>query len=166
MILTGYARLGRDAELRYTPSGDAVANLSLAFNYGRKGDDGNRPTQWVDATLWGSRAEALIDYLKKGTGLSVVLEDPHVEMYDRQGGGQGAALRARVLSLEFAGSSGGQQQGGEHQQRQAGGQQRGAQQQRTQRNEYAEQTGRGNRVPQQRVPAGGGFDEMDDDIPF
>ena len=45
MILTGLARIGKDAELRYTASNEPVANLSLAFNYGRKGDDGKRPTQ-------------------------------------------------------------------------------------------------------------------------
>ena len=38
----GMARLGRDAELRYTPNGDAVCNLSLAFSYGKKDDSGRR----------------------------------------------------------------------------------------------------------------------------
>ena len=36
MILTGLARIGKDAGLRYTASNEPVANLSLAFNYGRK----------------------------------------------------------------------------------------------------------------------------------
>lgn len=166
MILTGYARLGRDAELRYTPSGDAVANLSLAFNYGRKGDDGHRPTQWIDATLWGGRAQALIDYLTKGTGIDVVLDDPHIETYQRNGGGEGFKLVARVLSLEFTG--GGQQQAGQQQQqRQDGGQQRAQQpQQRGERNGYAEQTGRAGRAPQQQRTPAGGYDDMDDQIPF
>ena len=39
MILTGLARIGKDAELRYTASNEPVANISLAFNYGRKGED-------------------------------------------------------------------------------------------------------------------------------
>lgn len=163
MILTGFCRLGQDAELRYTPSGDAVLNLSLAFNHGKKGDDGNRPTQWVSAQLWGSRAEALAEYLTKGTGLCVVLEDPHIEMYDRREGGQGAALRARVSSIEFAGSSGDRQQG--EQQRQGGQQQtqqrtQGAGQQQRQggqaRNGYADATGRAQPQQQRREP---GFDD-------
>jgi single-strand DNA-binding protein len=41
-----------------------VANVSLAFTYGKKGDDGKRPTQWVDASLWGQRAESLAPYIK------------------------------------------------------------------------------------------------------
>ena len=53
MILTGLARIGKDAELRYTASNEPVANISLAFNYGRKGDDGKRPTQWIEASMWG-----------------------------------------------------------------------------------------------------------------
>lgn len=66
MILTALARLGRDAELRYTQSGDAVCELALAINYGRKEADGNRPTQWLSASLWGKRAESLAQHLQKG----------------------------------------------------------------------------------------------------
>ena len=65
-MMIGLARLGRDAEIRTTSQGDSVATLALAFSYGRKGSDGNRPTQWVDAALWGKRAEALAPYLTKG----------------------------------------------------------------------------------------------------
>src|SRR5512139_2415973 len=57
MKAQGLARIGKDAEVRYTPSGTAVANVSLAFTFGKKGDDGKRPTQWVDASLWGQRAD-------------------------------------------------------------------------------------------------------------
>src|SRR5438270_380965 len=38
----GLATLGRDAELRRTPNGEAVTNLSLAFNYGRKDQSGQK----------------------------------------------------------------------------------------------------------------------------
>jgi single-strand DNA-binding protein len=79
MILTALARLGRDAEVRHTPKGEAVANLALAINYGRKGSDGNRPTQWVEASLWGARAESLAPHLMKGKLLYVVIEEPHIE---------------------------------------------------------------------------------------
>ena len=71
----GLARIGRDAEIRHTAGGDAVASLSLAFTYGRKGEDGKRPTQWVDASLWGKRAEALAQYLTKGSLVAVTPED-------------------------------------------------------------------------------------------
>lgn len=60
-------RLTRDAELRYTNSGSAVANISLAINTRRRRDD-----QWVDeahffdAVVWGKTAESLSPYLTKG----------------------------------------------------------------------------------------------------
>jgi single-strand DNA-binding protein len=99
----GFARLGGDAELRYTSQGDAMANLSLAFSHGRRDPNtGERPTQWVDASIWGRRAEALVPMLLKGTAVMVSLEDLHVETYTRRDGTQGTKLAARVTDIEFA----------------------------------------------------------------
>jgi single-strand DNA-binding protein len=100
----GLAKLGRDAELRYTNTGEPVANLALAFTYGRKGDDGKRPTQWVDATIWGKRAEAMSPYLTKGTSVSVIVEEAHIETYKKRDGSEGFKLVGRVSALDFAGS--------------------------------------------------------------
>ena len=97
----GLARLGRDAEIRTTSQGESVATLALAFSYGRKGSDGNRPTQWVDAALWGKRAEALAPYLVKGGLVSVSLEDVHIETFDGKNG-PGHKLAARVVDVELA----------------------------------------------------------------
>ena len=143
MILTALARLGRDAELRFTPKGDAVCELALAINYGRKGDDGNRPTQWISASLWGERAKSLAPHLLKGKLLYVVIEEPHIETYEGKNG-QGHKLVGRITSLEFAG--GGQQQEG----------------QRTQ------QTQQRPPANTQRQPQGqaGGFSDFEDSIPF
>lgn len=140
----GLARLGRDCELRYTPDGTAVTNLSLAFNYGRKGEDGKRPTQWIDAALWGKLGEALAEYLTKGTLIAVSLEDVHIETFKKADGSPGQKLAARVHSIELAG-------GGE---RAAAPAPAPAQRQ----------------APPPRPPAqktGTGFDDMDsDEIPF
>lgn len=97
----GLARLGRDAEIRTTSQGESVATLALAFSYGRKGSDGNRPTQWVDAALWGKRAEALAPYLLKGGLVSVSLEDVHIETFEGKNG-PGHKLAARVVDVELA----------------------------------------------------------------
>ncbi len=105
MIITGLARLGRDAELRYIPSGEAVASLALAFNHGKKQADGSRETQWVEASLWGKQAEVLAQYLTKGTLLSVVIDAPHIQTYDRKDGGQGVKLVGRIMNVEFAGGN-------------------------------------------------------------
>jgi single-strand DNA-binding protein len=98
----GLARIGKDVELRTTASGEHVASLSLAFTYGRKGDDGRRPTQWVEAALWGKRAQALAPYLVKGGLISVTLEDVCIETYQGKNG-QGTKLVGRVMDIELAG---------------------------------------------------------------
>jgi single-strand DNA-binding protein len=100
MKTIGLARLGRDAEVRYTPGGDAVANLSLAVNYGKKGQDGNYPTQWIDASLWGKQAEALAQYLTKGSVHCFTLSDVHLETYQGKNG-EGVKLVARVDGVEL-----------------------------------------------------------------
>lgn len=101
MKAIGLARLGRDAELRFTPNNEAVCNLSLAVNYGKKGQDGNRQTQWIDASLWGKQAEALAPYLVKGSVHCFTLSDIHTETYQKSGGGEGVKLAARVDSVEL-----------------------------------------------------------------
>jgi single-strand DNA-binding protein len=98
----GLARLGKDAELRHTPSGDAVVNLALAFTCGAKSQDGKRPTQWVDATFWGKRAESLAPYLLKGGLVSITLDDVHIEKY-QSANGEGTKLVGKVLQIELAG---------------------------------------------------------------
>lgn len=142
----GQAQVGRDVEVRNTTGGDAVASVSLAFSYGRKGDDGKKPTQWVDGALWGKRAEALAPYLTKGTRVTVALEDAHIETFKKQDGTEGVKLAARITAIDLAGSP----QQAAPQQTQQRQQQRPAPQ----------------RQATQQVPAGGGFDDMDSDVPF
>lgn len=97
----GMARLGRDAEIRYTPDGTAVANLSLAVTYGRKGQDGKYPTQWVDAALFGKQAEALAPYLFKGCNHCFTLDGMHIETFTKTDGTQSTKLSARVIDVEL-----------------------------------------------------------------
>jgi single-strand DNA-binding protein len=132
----GLARIGRDAEIRFIPSGEAVVGLSLAFTYRAKGE---KMTQWVEGSLWGKRAESLAPYLLKGGLVAVTLDDVHIETYRKADGGEGTKLAGRVSDVELAG-------GGERQEapRQA------AQPVR--------------KVP--APPPTKGFDDMDDDIPF
>jgi single-strand DNA-binding protein len=101
-ILTGLMRLGRDAEVKKVGN-DSVANLALAYELSRKGDDGKKPTVWVDGALWGKRAEALAQYLTKGTAVVVTLNDPHVRTYPKKDGTQGFALTGQVIDITFAG---------------------------------------------------------------
>lgn len=60
--------LTRDPELRYTPSGKAVAEISLAINRVWNNEQGQKQedTIYVDVTLWGRQAELAQQYLSKG----------------------------------------------------------------------------------------------------
>lgn len=109
--LSGVFRVGRDAEIRKTSSGEDVCNLSLAYNHGRKGEDGNRPTQWLDASLWGKRASTLAQYLVKGQLIYAVINDPHIEEFKKKDGGAGMKMAGSVGEIELI--SGGTKKSGD-----------------------------------------------------
>ena len=71
VILVG--NLGRDAEVRYTSSGTAVATLSLATTdvWTDKGGQRQEKTEWHRVVLWGKTAETLQEYLLKGRQIYV-----------------------------------------------------------------------------------------------
>ena len=104
MLMIGLARIGNEPVVRFTKDNKPVLDLSLAYNYGRKGDDGKQPTQWVNGTMFGDRVEKLAPYLTKGSLILVNLEDVHIENYTRKDGTSGSAVKGRISSLEFAGS--------------------------------------------------------------
>ena len=124
MKANGLARIGKDAEVRFTPGGTPVANVSLAFTYGKKGDDGKRPTQWVDASLWGQRAESLAPYIKKGGQIVAYLEDVSIQTFTKGDGTQATKMVARLVDLEFV--SGGEQASSQPKPKAAPAQQQGS----------------------------------------
>lgn len=104
LIMTAHGRIGRDAELRETDGGTSVLDLAVACNYGRKGDDNKRPTQWIKATIWGKQAAALEPYLTKGKGVALILRDVHVRTYEKNDGSTGVSLEGMVSEIEFTGA--------------------------------------------------------------
>jgi len=66
-------RLGRDIELKYTPSGEAVANFSIACGDDYKDKNGQKveQTNWINIVMFSKRAELAAQYLKKGSRLYV-----------------------------------------------------------------------------------------------
>jgi len=66
IIITG--NLGRDPEMRYTPSGQAVTSFSVAQNDSYTNSNGEKVkrTLWFRVTAWGKQAETCNQYLKKG----------------------------------------------------------------------------------------------------
>lgn len=82
----------------------SVLNFSLAVTTSKKDPQtGKNGTLWVDCSLWGTRADALAQYIQKGSKLSVSGE-PGVETYQGQNGQQ-AKLTCRVNELTLQGSA-------------------------------------------------------------
>ena len=97
---TFVGRLGRDAEMKYTPQGKAVTNFSIAVDVGY-GD--NKKTLWVEGVLWEKRAESLTQYLTKGK--QIAISGPielRVWLNKNTGDAQGS-IRVNVRELTLCG---------------------------------------------------------------
>jgi single-strand DNA-binding protein len=71
IILAG--NLGRDPEMRYTPTGQAVTSFSVATNRQWTNNNGEtvKETIWFRISVWGKMAEVCNQYLKKGSKVLV-----------------------------------------------------------------------------------------------
>ena len=69
VVLIG--RLTRDPELRYTPTGKAVAHLRLAVDRNTTNPQGERETDFIDVIVWERQAETVANYLQKGRLVAV-----------------------------------------------------------------------------------------------
>ena len=101
-VLTGLFTLGRDAETRVTQGGTTVVQLAAAYNYGRKGDDGRKPTQWLRLSMFGKQAEALAPHLTKGKQVSLIVRDLHISTFQKSDGTDGVALEGVADFDDFA----------------------------------------------------------------
>lgn len=109
-MFTTLFRIGKDAALRSMPNGDAVLEMSLAYNYGKKDSDGKRPTQWIKATIFGKRAESVAPYIKKGGQVVATLDEVHIQQREYQGKTY-TDLCARVVDVKLCG---GKQESADH----------------------------------------------------
>jgi single-strand DNA-binding protein len=109
---------GRDAEVRFLPSGQAVLNVNVANNVGY-GD--KQKTNWIRVALWGKRAEnTVLGNIKKGQQLFCSGE-LSVEEYQANDGSTRSqlVLNANILDLVGGRKDDGQQQQQKPQQRPA-----------------------------------------------
>ena len=85
VILVG--NLGKDPELRYTPSGQAVATFSLATGRKWKDKEGQMQdqTDWHNIVTWGRQAEIAKEYLKKGSPIFIEGRIQYRTYNDRDG---------------------------------------------------------------------------------
>src|SRR4051812_49984296 len=147
VILVG--NLGRDAELRYTPGGAAVATLNLATTevWNDKGGQRQEKTEWHRIVLWGKQAESLQEYLTKGKQIYVEGRLQTRQWDDKDGNKRYTTeIRGdRIVLLSGGGGGGGMGGGGRSSNRGGGG---------------------GSAPPDDPMGGEMGAELTDDDIPF
>ena len=157
VILVG--NLGRDPEIRYLPSGDPVANVTIATSSKYKNKTGEmvEETEWHRVTFFGKLAEIVGQYLKKGRSVYIEGRIKTRKYTDKDGVEKYAtdiiANEMQMLgSREGMGGPSGEDEGA------GGGYSRPAPASRPAAAAAAAQ--------QTQAKPSSGFDDMDDDIPF
>lgn len=111
IIIVG--NLGRDPEMRYTPSGQAVTNFNVATNRQYTSSDGTqvKETIWFRVSTWGKQAETCNQYLRKGSKVLVegrLVPDPKTggpRVWTGQNG-PGASFEVSASMVRFLSSRG------------------------------------------------------------
>jgi single-strand DNA-binding protein len=109
-ILVG--NLGRDPEMRYTPSGQAVTSFSVAVSEAYTSANGEKvkKTIWFRVTAWGKQAENCNQYLKKGQQVLVdgrMSADPNTggpKIWTKQDGTVGTSFEITATNVSFLSS--------------------------------------------------------------
>ena len=162
VIIVG--NLGRDPEIRYMPSGDAIANIAVATSFKSKDKNTGEQkelTEWHRISFFGRLAEIVGQYLKKGS--SVYVEGRlQTRKYTDKDGIERYATDIVAENMQMlggrsgmGGDSGGMDDGGGYE----------PQQQQQQRPAPRQAPAAPAARPQPQRPAPN-FSDMDDDIPF
>jgi single-strand DNA-binding protein len=112
--VTLIGNLGRDPEMRYTPSGVPVTNFSVAANRRWTNSDGSpgEETVWIRVTAWRRLAEVCNEYLAKGRQVYIegtLKPDPDTggpRVYERNDGSYGASYELTASMVKFLGGNG------------------------------------------------------------
>jgi len=107
VILLG--NLTRDPQVRYTPSGTAVAELGLAVNrywFDKASNTRREETTFVDVTLWGRDAEVAGEYLAKGRPVLIEGRLQLDTWDDKQSGQKRSKLRVVAERMQMLGARG------------------------------------------------------------
>ncbi|MFC1891537.1 single-stranded DNA-binding protein [Thermodesulfobacteriota bacterium] len=106
--------LGAEPEIRYTPSGTAVANFTLATTEQWKGKDGekNEKTEWHRIVAWARLGEICGEYLHKGS--SVYIEGRlQTRAWDDRDGNKRYTTEIVAQNMQMLGSPGSQRKDGQ-----------------------------------------------------
>ncbi len=107
--ITIIGNLGKDPEMRYTPSGQAVTSFPIATNRTYNGADGQKvkETTWFRASAWGKQAEVCNNYLHKGSKVYIegrLVPDAATggpRLWTRQDGTSGSSFEISVSVVQF-----------------------------------------------------------------
>jgi single-strand DNA-binding protein len=110
IIIVG--NLGKDPEMRYTPSGQAVTSFSVASSRSYTGSNGQqvKETVWFRVSAWGKQAETCNQYLKKGSKvliegrLSPDQSTGGPKTYTKKDGTSGASYDVNANTIRFLSS--------------------------------------------------------------
>ncbi|AME06785.1 single-stranded DNA-binding protein SsbA [Bacillus siamensis] len=120
VVLVG--RLTKDPELRYTPSGAAVATFTLAVNRTFTNQSGEREADFINCVTWRRQAENVANFLKKGS-LAGVDGRLQTRNYENQQGQRVFVTEVQAESVQFLEpKSGGSGSGGYNEGNSGGGQ--------------------------------------------
>ncbi|AJD92999.1 single-stranded DNA-binding protein [Jeotgalibacillus malaysiensis] len=167
VVLVG--RLTKDPDLRYTPSGVAVATFTLAVNRAFTNQQGDREADFINCVVWRRPAENVANFLKKGS-LAGVDGRIQTRSYDNQEGKRVYVTEVNAESVQFLepkNASGGQSGGGSY-----GGNQGYQDNNNFGQNQPRENQGNQNNQNYTRVDKdpfsndGQPIDISDDDLPF
>ena len=161
VILVG--NCGRDPEIRYLPSGQAVANVSVATSSRRKDKNTGESvedTQWHRVTFYDRLAEIAGEYVKKGRPIYVEGRLKYGKYTDQSGVEKNTV---DIIATELQLLGGREGMGGPGEEGGGGG---GAGYSRPAAAPRAAAPAAAPRQPARPAPASSGFEDMDDDIPF
>ena len=154
VILIG--NLGNDPDMRYLPSGDAVANLSIATTdkYKDKNGETQEATEWHRVSFFGKTAEICGQYLKKGSSVYVEGSIRTRKWQDKEGNDR-YTTEIRGDRMQMLGGRGGMSGGTADMDNAPRASSSGA----SRPAPSAPRASAG-------APAGSSFDDLEDDIPF
>lgn len=111
--------VGKEPEMRYTPSGQAVTTFSVATNrqYTDSGGEQIKETVWFRVTTWGKQAEVNNQYVKKG--MKILVEgrlEPDKStggprVFEKKDGSHGATFEVTASVVRFLSSADGESHG-------------------------------------------------------
>jgi len=102
-------RLTRDPEIKYTPKGTALATISLAVNRNWTNEAGEKKEEvtFVDVEVWGKQAEAIGQYLAKGSPLFIEGRLKLDQWDDKESGQKRSKLKVVCEGFQFISTKGG-----------------------------------------------------------